>query len=188
MSIKDWPAADRPRERLFRHGPEILSDTELLAILLETGSSKQGYTALDCARFMLKVYTNFRKMGNVSSQELLLTPGVGPGKAARIQAALEIARRIVGQSRERGRTFQRSQDVFEAYSLMLRDKNQEVFLVAFLDSKNRLLRDERVSLGSLNSTIVHPREVFNPAIRESAASVILMHNLCRALHKLCYGK
>ena len=188
MSIKDWPKADRPSEKLFQHGPGVLSDTELLAILLMTGSSKQGLTAMDCARFLLKKYSNLRKIGNVSGRELLLTPGIGPGKASRVHAAFEIANRIVGQTRDRGRIFQTSRDIFETYSVMLRDKNQEMFLVLLLDSKNRLLRDERISLGSLNYSVVHPREVFNPAVRESAASVILMHNLCRALHKLCYVK
>jgi len=176
MSIKDWPEFERPRERLFQVGPEALSDTELLAILLVTGSSKNSLTALDCARLLIKDYSNFRNIAVVSGSELLRIPGIGLAKASRILAALEIARRVVGQKRERGAVFQKSRDVFENYSIRLRDERQEVFIVILLDSKNQYLREVKISLGSLNHSIVHPREVFSAAIRESSASVIFIHN------------
>ena len=101
---------------------------------------------------------------------------MGPVKASRIQAALEIGRRVVSQKRRMGTVFQISQDVFDTYSIRLRDAKQETFTVILLDSKNRYLREETVALGSLNQSIVHPREVFRPAIQGAAASVILVHN------------
>lgn len=176
MSIRDWPESERPRERLFQHGPDVLTDTELLAILLISGSPKNGLTAMDCARMLLTRYSNLRNIAKISSTELFGIPGIGPGKASRILSAFEMAKRTAAQKKERGMVFSNSQDVFEAYSMRLRDEKQEIFTVMMLDSKNRFLREERISLGTLNHSIVHPREVFKSAIRESAASVILVHN------------
>lgn len=176
MSIKDWPKSERPRERLIQQGAESLSDTELLAILLITGSSSQGLSAMDCARLLLERYSTYREMARISHGELVMNPGIGPGKACRVQATLEIARRMARQKMERGRTFQGSRDVFHAYSMGLRDKPQEIFIVVLLDSKNRCVKEEKISLGSLNCSVVHPREVFRLAVRESAASLILVHN------------
>ncbi len=176
MSIKNWPEEDRPRERLHRQGAEALSDAELLSILLVTGDSNAGLTALDCSRRLLEEHLNLRNLTRASCDEMCRTPGVGPVKASRIQAALEIGRRVAGQKRQMGRVFQISQDVFDSYSARLRDARQETFTVILLDSKNRYLREETVALGSLNQSIVHPREVFRPAIQGVAASVILLHN------------
>jgi DNA repair protein RadC len=176
MPIKDWPKQERPRERLCERGPEALSEAELLAILLATGSSKNGLTALDCSRMLLHQHANLRSLARASYAELCRTPGVGPAKASRLYAAFEIGRRAVCENRSMGRTFQISQDVFEAYSVRLRDVKQETFTVILLDSKNRYVREETVALGSLNQSIVHPREVFRPAIQGSAASLILVHN------------
>ena len=176
MSIKNWPKEERPRERLQERGPEALSDAELLAILLVSGASNTGLTALDCSRMLLQEHLNLRNLSRASSAELCRTPGVGPVKASRILAALEIGRRVVSQKRRMGTVFQISQDVFDSYSLKFRDARQEVFTVILLDSKNRYLGEETVALGSLNQSIVHPREVFRPAIQRAAASVILVHN------------
>ena len=176
MSIKNWPKEERPRERLRERGPEALSDAELLAILLVSGASNTGLTALDCSRMLLQEHLNLRNLSRASSAELCRTPGVGPVKASRILAALEIGRRVVSQKRRMGTVFQISQDVFDSYSLKFRDARQEVFTVILLDSKNRYLGEETVALGSLNQSIVHPREVFRPAIQRAAASVILVHN------------
>ncbi len=176
MSIKNWPEEERPRERLERYGPEALSDAELLSILLVTGASQEGLTALDCSRILLEEHKNLRNLTRVSCDEMCRTSGVGPVKATRILAALEIGRRVAGQKRQMGRVFQISQDVFDSYSARLRDARQETFTVILLDSKNRYMREETVALGSLNQSIVHPREVFRPAIQGAAASVILLHN------------
>lgn len=176
MSIKNWPKEERPRERLRERGPAALSDAELLAILLVSGASTTGLTALDCSRMLLQEHLSLRNLTRASSAELCRTPGVGPVKASRILAALEIGRRVVSRKRRMGTVFQISQDVFDSYSLRLRDARQEAFTVILLDSKNRYLGDETVALGSLNQSIVHPREVFRPAIQWAAASVILLHN------------
>jgi DNA repair protein RadC len=176
MPIKNWPTQERPRERLCERGSEALSEAELLAILLATGSSRNGLSALDCSRMLLQQHTNLRSLARASFAELCRTPGVGPAKASRLHAAFEIGRRVVCQNRSMGKAFQISQDVFEAYSLRLRDVKQEIFTVILLDSKNRYLREETVALGSLNQSIVHPREVFRPAIQGAAASLILVHN------------
>ncbi len=176
MSIKDWPKEERPRERLFSLGPEALTDTELLAILIISGSSQSGLSALDCARAIMRKYLTLRDLTNSSCIELCQIPGIGPGKASRIQVAIEIGRRVIGQRREMGTVFKISQDVFESYFVRLRDEKQEIFTVLLLDSKNRLFKEEVISLGSLNYSIVHPREVYRSAIRESAASVIFLHN------------
>jgi DNA repair protein RadC len=176
LAIKDWPPGERPRERLCQKGPDALSDAELLAVLLANGSATGHLTALDCARLLLGAHTDFRTLVHVPFGDLLSVPGLGPAKASRIQAALEIGRRMAVQKRQAGRAFQRSQDVFDAYSLVFRDEKREVFTVLLLDSKNRFLREERVSMGSLNYSLVHPREVFHAAIRGSASALILLHN------------
>ncbi len=176
MSIKDWPVDERPRERLFEKGATSLSDAELLAILLISGSPRNGLSALDCARVLLNRYTTLRNIIKLSCHELCQIPGIGPGKASRIIAAMEIARRAIHHKKEMGSSFHFSHDVFQRYSIRLRDEKQEIFTVILLDSKNRLLKEEMISQGSLNHSCVHPREVFRPAIRESAASVIFVHN------------
>ena len=176
MSIRDWPKEERPRERLFAQGAESLSDAELVAILLVSGSAPSGLSALDCARTLLQRYVSLRNVFKLSCSELCQIPGIGPGKASRILAAMEIARRVVNHKKEQGVSFNVSQDVFDRYAIRLRDEKQEIFTVILLDSKNRLIKDEIISKGSLNHSFVHPREVFRQAIRESAASVIFIHN------------
>jgi DNA repair protein RadC len=176
MSIKQWPISERPRERLIRLGAESLSNVELLAILIGTGSSHGGSTALDTARNLFERYTDFRSMAGATSGELETIHGIGPGKASRILAGLEMVRRIEEQKRKRGSPFKDSGDVFSSYSMKLRDERQEIFIVILLDTKNRFLSEKRISIGTLNQSIVHPRDVFHAAIRESAASVLLIHN------------
>ena len=176
MSIKDWPKEERPRERLFSKGAESLSDAELIAILLISGSPSSGINALDCARSLLQRYISLRNVFKLSLRELCKIPGIGPGKASRILAAMEIARRVANHRKELGSSFNISQDVFDRYAIRLRDERQEIFTVILLDSKNRLIKEEIISKGSLNHSFVHPREVFRQAIRESAASVIFVHN------------
>lgn len=174
--MKNWPEGERPREKLARFGSGVLSDAELLALLIETGDARTGLSAVDCARRLLRDQGDLRMLSTVSARGLRACPGVGPGKAARIQAAFELARRIASRRRERGAEFRRSEDVFRNYVLRLRDERQERFLVILLDSKSRCLGEKTISLGSLNQSVVHPREVFRPAVREAAASVIFVHN------------
>jgi len=176
MSIKNWPLGDRPIEKLQQLGAPYLSDTELLSILVATGSARGGLSAVTCSRLLLRSHSTLRGLSRASPSELCRFPGIGPVKASRILAAFELSRRLAGEKTPRRSLCGRSQDVFEAYSVALRDEKKEAFLVLLLDSKNRFIREERISVGSLNCSIVHPREVFHPAIRECAASVLFVHN------------
>lgn len=174
--IKDWPAADRPREKLLSTGPATLSDSELLALILRTGHAGSGRSALDLSRLLLQRFGSLRLVAAATGAELCQVPGIGPAKAAEILALGELARRFASRPLEAGARFTSSREVFAHYHERLRDRKKEVFLSLLLDSKNRVLREIQVSEGSLNASIVHPREVFQPVIRESAAAVLFVHN------------
>jgi len=174
--IKEWPKADRPREKLLEQGPDALSDAELLAIVLRTGDGRSGRTALDHARQLIKRFETFRNLASVAATELLDFKGIGPAKAATVQAVMEICRRYATERFSQGKAFSRSADVFAHFHQRLKDRKKECFFILLLDSKNRAIREERISEGTLTSSLVHPREAFAPAIRESAASLILVHN------------
>ena len=174
--IKDWPVADRPREKLLSTGPATLSDSELLALILRTGHSGSGSSALDLARQLLNRFGGLRAMASAVTAELYAVPGIGPAKAAEILALGELARRFAATPLSPGTRFTSSREVFAHFHERLRDRKKEVFLTLLLDSKNRVLREIQVSEGSLNASIVHPREVFQPVIRESAAAVLFVHN------------
>jgi DNA repair protein RadC len=174
--IKEWPEKDRPREKLLERGPEALSDAELLAIIIRTGDGTSGRTALDHARQLITRFKNFLGLASAAITELCTLKGIGPAKAAAVQAAIEISRRYATEQVSQGTAFSGSADVFAHFHQRLRDKKKECFFILLLDSKNRVIREERISEGTLTSALVHPREAFTPAIRESAASLILVHN------------
>lgn len=177
QTIKDWPEDDRPREKLIKFGPENLSSAELLAIILRTGS--KGQSALDHARTLVSSYGGFRNIEQMSVAEIINIKGIkgiGLAKAAQIKAVFEIAKRYSAEKIELGEQFQNSRQVFNHFHESMRAKKKEVFIAVLLDGKNRMLRDVQVSEGCLTSSIVHPREVFNHVIRDSAAGVILVHN------------
>ncbi len=176
-SIKDWPESDRPREKLIEKGPGSLSNAELLAILLRTGNASSGQTALDHGRALVQQFDNsFRRLAEAGIRDLCEVKGIGPAKAAQLQASLEIAKRFAAEELKQGQLFRSSADVFHHYQEQLGNLKKEEFHVLLLDAKNRKLKDVRVSEGSLTSSLVHPREVFAPVVRESAAAVILIHN------------
>lgn len=175
--IKDWPEDERPRERLLLLGESALSDTQLLAIVLRTGDYASKVTAVDLARLLLRYFNDdLEGLSLATVAELCQVPGIGRAKACEIKAAFEIGRRL--QARKGGalRQFRSSKDVAGYYMPLLRDKKREQFQVVLLDRKNRVMRDVMISQGSLTASVVHPREVFNPAIRDSAAAVIFVHN------------
>ena len=174
--IKDWPVADRPREKLLHGGPAMLSDAELLALILRTGDSRTATTALELARQLLARFDSLRGLAKSTISELCVIPGIGPAKAAEILAVGELSRRFATTTLPPGQRFTSSQEVFRHFHERLRDRKKEVFLTLLLDSKNRVLREIQVSEGSLNASIVHPREVFGPVVRESAAAVLFVHN------------
>ncbi len=174
--IKDWPEEERPREKLLKHGPDVLTDAELLALILRTGDAATQTSALDHARVLLGRFGSLRLLAQAATSELCEIKGIGPAKAAELQAVFQIAKRYGSQSLRPGDRFTSSTDVFRHYHEKLRDRKKEVFLSLLLDSKNRVIREIQVSEGSLTASIVHPREVFAPVIRESAAAVLFVHN------------
>jgi len=174
--IKDWPEAERPREKLLNNGSETLSDAELLALILRTGDAASQTSALDHGRMLLTRFGSLRELAGATIGELCELRGIGPAKAAELLAVFQIARRFATQALRPGDRFTSSAEVFRHYHERLRDRRKEVFLALLLDSKNRVLREVQVSEGSLTASIVHPREVFAPVVRESAAAVLFIHN------------
>ncbi|HEV3349268.1 MAG TPA: DNA repair protein RadC [Methylomirabilota bacterium] len=172
--IGRWPAEDRPRERLYHKGPESLADAELLAIQLGTGLA--GCSAMDMARELLGRYGSLSGLAGRGIAELAAVRGIGPVKAVRLAAAFEITRRLRSRNGQGRVVLGSPEQVFARYGPLMEDLKKEVFRVALLDAQNGLLRDVVISEGSLSASLVHPREVFKPAILESAASIILLHN------------
>ena len=176
QTIKNWPAEDRPREKLLTKGAQALSEAELLAIILRNGDAGSGKSALDHARGLLHEFGGLKGIEEASPGELARVKGIGPAKVAQIKACLEIARRIGGQKWETGQPLRSSEDVYHHFRENLGREMRELFYVVLLNNKNRKIREVKISEGSLTASLVHPREVFNPVIRESAAAVIFVHN------------
>ena len=175
--IKNWPTEERPREKLRHRGVTALSDAELLAIILRTGDAASGLTALDLGRELLRRHGTLAGLGQASLAEICTLKGTGPTKAATIQAAFELGRRLAGSQLRFGQDrFTAPEQIYQHYGPRLRGLRKEQFHILLLDSKNRILRSVQVSEGSLTQSIVHPREVFTQAVRDSAAAVILVHN------------
>jgi DNA repair protein RadC len=173
QSIKEWPEEDRPREKLLGRGAEALTDAELLAILLRTGNA--GVSALDHARLLLSQFGGIKGIDSAPAKDLGSIKGIGPAKCAQLKAGLEIGRRLGREKWEAGRALRSSEDVFRHFAELEKEK-REIFYVVLLNNKNRKIREVKISEGSLTASLVHPREVFNPVIRESAAAVIFVHN------------
>jgi len=176
QTIKDWPQDDRPREKLLQKGPQALSDTELLAIILRNGNASTGESAIDHARLLLGQFDGFRGIDEASVTELEKVKGIGPAKIAQMKASLEMARRLGSHKWESGQPLRSSEDVFHHFRHDLEKEKKELFYVILLNNKNKKLREVKISEGSLTASLVHPREVYNPVIRESAAAVIFVHN------------
>lgn len=172
--IHQWPLNERPRERLLQDGPEVLSDAQLLAILLRIG--RRHSSAVEVAMDLLRQLGGLQGLSNRSVEELCGTPGVGPAKAAQLKAAIELGKRVLAAPLSSGTKIASSADLFRHYYPLLRDLRHEVFKIVLLDAKHAIVREATVSEGSLTVSIVHPREVFNLAVRESAAAVIFVHN------------
>jgi DNA repair protein RadC len=173
-SIKQWPESDRPREKLLTRGAATLSDAELLAILLRTGA--RGMTAVDHGRAIMDAFGDFRQLGAAGVGDLRRVKGLGPAKAAQVLAALEIAKRYGECEFKPGTAFRGSGDVYAHFRERLASEKHEHFYAVLLDNKHRKIKDVPVSQGSLTASIVHPRDVFAPVVRESAAAVVFVHN------------
>jgi DNA repair protein RadC len=174
LLVRDVPVDERPRERMMQVGAESLSNQELLAILLRTGTG--GCSVLDLAEQILARFNGIRSLVDVKIEELMAVPGIGPAKAVQLLAAIELGRRIARHKKERMDVIRCPQDVADLLMDRLRFQTQEHFVVLILDTKNRVIAEETISIGSLNASIVHPREVFKPALKRSAASIICAHN------------
>jgi len=168
------PVGDRPRERLYWSGPDALADAELLA--LQLGSGTRGRSAMDVARAMLATYGSLNDLAGREAAELARMPGIGRAKAARLAAAFELTRRLRARTPGARVGLSGPAEVYAAFGPLMEDLRHEVFRIALLDAQNGLLLDRVISEGTLSASLVHPREVFKPAILESAASVILIHN------------
>jgi DNA repair protein RadC len=175
-AIKAWPEDERPRERLMKLGPEALSEAQLLAIVLATGDAASGQSAVDLARHLMQRYKSLRALDAASVTELCQVKGIGPAKATALKAALELGKRLLSE-RPGGRVkIAGPQDVADYYRPRLQHLRKEIFKVLLLDTKHHLQKDVTISEGSLSASLVHPREAFLPAVKESAAAVIFVHN------------
>jgi DNA repair protein RadC len=172
--IRQWPEYERPRERLLQSGPEGLSDAELLAILLRVG--RRDSSAVQVAFDLLQHLGGLQGLANRTLGELCAVAGIGPAKAAQLLAGVELGKRVLATPLSTGTRIGCSRDLFNHFYPLLRDLRREVFKVILLDAKHTILREATVSEGSLTLSIVHPREVFNLAVRESAAAVVFLHN------------
>jgi DNA repair protein RadC len=176
QTIKDWPEADRPREKLLAKGSHSLTETELLAIILRNGNASTGESAIDQARLLLNQFGGLKGIDDASASEISAVKGIGPAKVAELKACLEIGKRIGSQKWETGQPLHSAEDVFQHFRENLGREKRELFYVVLLNNKNRKMREVKISEGSLTASLVHPREVYNPVIRESAAAVIFVHN------------
>jgi DNA repair protein RadC len=173
IRIQDLKPQDRPRERLLINGPSALSDSELLAIILRTGT--RGENVLNLCSRILSTY-NIQQLSRASPTKLQEIRGVGAAKAAEMTAMFELARRLETFTEEERPRISSPEAAYRFLYPKLREQKKESFIALHLDTKNRLLCEETVSVGSLNANIVHPREVFKTAIQESAAAIIVAHN------------
>ena len=171
--IARWPICDRPREKLLEKGPQALGNSELLAVLLRTGT--RGASALALAMDLLGQYRTLRGLSSRLPREFTRR-GLGPAKAATLAAAFELGRRVMTEVAGPRPRFRSSADVAAHFMPRLRDARREVFKIALLDSGRRLIREKTVTVGTLNLALVHPREVFREAIVENAAGIVLLHN------------
>jgi DNA repair protein RadC len=174
MAITDWPAAERPREKLIELGAEALSDAELLAIFLRVGVT--GKSAVDLARDLLTQFGSLNGIFAATEHELSQVHGIGTSKYVQLQAIFEMSRRALSEQLQQQDVLNSPKAVRDYLVLKLGSLTKEVFLVLFLDTQNRLLATEEMFSGSLKSTSVYPREVVKRALHHNAASVIFAHN------------
>lgn len=173
-TITEWPEDDRPREKLLARGPGSLSDAELLAIFIRTGT--RGRTAVDIARELVSRFGSLRALMTADIGDLTGIPGLGPAKVAQLRAVLELGQRFLGESLSPGQPLGDPAAVRQYLAARLRDRQQEVFCCLFLDNRHRVLAFEELFRGTINGAAVYPREIVKQALAWNAAAVILVHN------------
>ncbi|ATD07953.1 DNA repair protein RadC [Pseudoalteromonas piscicida] len=174
MQISALPKSARPRERLIEHGPEALSNAELLAIFLRTGI--KGLNAIELAESLLQEQQTLQRLFNASLEEFSALKGLGVAKYTQLQAVLELSRRYLKEECLRETVFQNPTAVRDYLSAQLRGLGHEVFMVLYLDNQNRLIKDEVLFHGTINAASVYPREVVKAALKYHSAAVIFAHN------------
>lgn len=172
MRIKDLPDSSRPRERFVKYGVEALSDAELFAIILRTGTKNEN--VVEVANKLISEY-GLGKLFECSLKELRKIKGIGNTKAIELLTIAEIQKRI-SQSKNSIKKISRAEDVFNYFYERLKDEKQENFYILILNNQNNIIKEELISKGILDASIIHPREVFKPAIKNSASKIILIHN------------
>lgn len=174
MPITDWPADERPREKLLLKGADSLSDAELLAIFLRTGI--KGKSAVDLSRDLLNEFGSLRTLFTSQQKDFCSHKGLGPAKFVQLQAVLEMAKRHLGETLKRNSSLNSPADTRNYLRSMMRDYAHEVFGCLMLDNKHRVIAFRQLFSGSINSASVYPREVVKQALADNAAAVILAHN------------
>ena len=175
FTIRDLPVSERPRERLQKFGAEALSAQEILALILGRGIS--GESVMVTAQRLLSQFGSLKGVASATLEELSKIRGIGLAKAAQIKAVFELTSRLEGyQDSGKKETVKTPEDVVSLVRGRLKNKKKEYFLALLLDTRNQLIRAAEISIGSLDSSVVHPREVFKEAVAASAASVIFAHN------------
>ena len=174
MAIKDWPVDERPREKLLQRGPAALSDAELLAIFLRTGLP--GLSAVDLARELLQQFGGLRPLLEADQQRFCQGKGLGSAKFVQLQATLELSRRHLLATLQRGEALTSPGDTRQYLAARLRGHRQEVFACLFLDNRHRIQAFEELFYGTVDGASVYPREVVRRCLEHNAAAVILAHN------------
>lgn len=172
--IRDFPASERPRERFIREGPLSLSNQELIALLLRTGTNKES--VLQLSERLISYFDGLRMLKDATVEEMTSIRGIGEAKAIHILAAVEIGRRISNLEFSERYVIRSPEDCANYCMNDMRFLSQEHFVCLYLNTKNQVLHKQTIFIGSLNASIVHPREVFKEAFRRSAASIICIHN------------
>ncbi|EKF9627571.1 RadC family protein [Vibrio cholerae] len=174
MNLKDLPAESMPREKLLQRGPQSLSDAELLAIFLRTGT--HGMNVLALADLLLRDFGSLRALFCASKEQFCRHKGLGEAKFVQLQAVLEMTQRYLAETLKRGDALTSPQQTKLYLSSVLRDRQREAFYILFLDNQHRVIRDEILFEGTIDAASVYPREVVKRALHHNAAAVILAHN------------
>jgi len=173
MKIKSLPSEERPREKLIKHGPKILTDSELLAIILRTGNKKESVLGLSNKLF--NKY-NLKSLSRIKISSLKKQLGIGDAKACQIIACFELGKRLASFKEDKRPIIKNVKDIAKLFVPEMGSLEKEHFKGVYLDSRKRIIKQENIFIGSLNESIVHPREIFKIALDENAAAIIILHN------------